>query len=178
MAYKESKKRGKSAVSGLVGGTSVVAGQTRRGSAGGPVKRKKSKAKAADSGKIKETTREQRDRARGDYNVRVAADPSNPARLRPSERTPNKADIEKKKAYFDRLRGDKMKAVKKRMGQKSKRPALVPLPKSKEKYPVINNPYKVTDEEMGREKWYVRDTSKPYDRREVPAPRKAKKKKD
>lgn len=100
-------KRGGSAMSGLTGGTSVVAGQARKGSAGGPVKRKKSKAKAADSGKIKETTREQRDRARGDYNVRVAADPSNPARLRPSERTPNKADIEKKKAYFDRLRGKK-----------------------------------------------------------------------
>ena len=172
MAYKESKKRGKSAVSGLVGGTSVVAGQNRKGSAGGPVSRKKrskritEQPKATGKEKIKETTREQRDRARGDYNVRVAADPSNPARLRPSERTPNKADIEKKKAYFDRLRGDKMKAVKKRMGQKSK-----------EKYPVINNPYKVIDTETDKEKWYVRDTSKPYDRREVPAPRKAKKKK-
>tara|TARA_Y100000401_G_C8301003_1_gene214074 strand:- start:388 stop:951 length:564 start_codon:yes stop_codon:yes gene_type:complete len=108
-------KRGSSAMSGLTGGTSVVAGQTRKGSAGGPVKRKKSKAKAADSGKIKETTREQRDRARGDYNVRVAADPSNPARLRPSERTPNKADIEmekKKKGFFERLRG-KSKPTKK-----------------------------------------------------------------
>lgn len=124
MAYKESKKRGKSAMSGLVGGTSVVAGQTRRGSAGGPVKRKKSKAKAADSGKIKETTREQRDRARGDYNVRVAADPSNPARLRPSERTPNKSDIEKekkKKAFFERLRGKKKAGVK----FKTKKPTKV-----------------------------------------------------
>ena len=102
-------------MSGLVGGTSVVAGQTRKGSAGGPVSRKKrskritEQPKATGKEKIEERTREQRDRARGDYNVRVAADPSNPARLRPSERTPNKADIEnenkKKKAYFDRLRG-------------------------------------------------------------------------
>lgn len=96
MAYKESKKRGKSAVSGLVGGTSVVAGQARKGSAGGPIKRKKKAKQIGEQrgkGKIKETTRAQRDRARADYNTRVAADPSNPARLRPSERTPNRTDV-------------------------------------------------------------------------------------
>ena len=155
MATKKTKGRGKSAVSGLVGGTSFVAGQPRKGSASGPVSRKKRPKQITEQPKptgkepIERTTRAKRDRARADYNTRMAADPSNPARLRPSERTPNASS--------------KMKAVKAKM---------------KEKYPVINNPYKVKDDEMGEDKYYVRDTSKPNNRRRVAGPRKAKKKKD
>lgn len=102
MATKRTRGRGRSAVSGLVGGADVVAGQKRRGSAGGPVSRKKRSKRITEQPKstgkepIEETTRAKRDRARADYNTRVAADPSNPARLRPSERTPNKTDVKKK----------------------------------------------------------------------------------
>ena len=90
------KKRGEAAMSGLYGGTSVVAKQKRKGSSGGPVKRKKKSKQMSEQpskGKIKETSQAKRDRARAAYNTRVAADPSNPARLRPSERTPNRTDV-------------------------------------------------------------------------------------
>lgn len=45
---------------------------------------------------------------------------------------------------------------------------------AQKKYPVINTPYKVVDEEAGTTKWYVRDNLSRHGRREVPAPKKTK----
>ena len=45
-----------------------------------------------------------------------------------------------------------------------------PTEKGKKRFPVINNPYKVVDEEAQTTKWYVRDNNARSGRRQVPAP--------
>ena len=95
MATKRTKGRGRSAVSGLTGGTGIVAGQKRKGSAGGPVDRTKRSKRITEQPKstgkepIEGTTRTKRVRARAKHRTELAAAPGNPGGLRPSERTPH-----------------------------------------------------------------------------------------
>ena len=88
-------------MSGLTGGISEVAGRKRRGSAGGPVKRRSKfvrdseneleAAKRANPGAVREAqvpSRKKRVKARAKHRTKIAAAPGNPGGLRRSERTP------------------------------------------------------------------------------------------
>ena len=125
-----SKKRGRSAVSGLTGGSSVVSGPNRKGSAGGPVSRTKrakrieEQAKSSSKTALRETNQAKRGTAKAKHNTKIAADPDNIGRLSPSERTPSAA---RKKPY--RTAGDvsehartaiKVDAVRKRMATRAR----------------------------------------------------------
>tara|TARA_R110000824_G_scaffold102703_1_gene244408 strand:+ start:1932 stop:2357 length:426 start_codon:yes stop_codon:yes gene_type:complete len=135
----DSKKRGRSAVSGLTGGSSVVSGPNRKGSAGGPVSRTKrakrivEQAKSSGKTAIRETSQAKRNTAKAKHNTKIAADPDNIGRLSPSERTPNRS-------VSSRIEAVKAKMKKRSIdaslvgGQKGKK--LVLAGDMKKKYPV------------------------------------------